>query len=637
MRSLACALLLVSCSLLACSDPAGPVPDGAVGADAAPDARSDAAGSDATPGTDAEVPADAAPLDATHLSFAAPLPGEVADNPVTFRVLAGATIARVAYDADGWALGESTDAAAGFGITYPFSQLGPRQTTARGYDASEALVAQATMTVRVKTPADPAAEAAVLAELQAGARYGEPTPQDAEGQGIWPEDGQTDHRSETAYPPFVLGPRRQTDSLVRQLYGLLPETVRTSTAFVIADRIAQQPEAYLAYLRSRAAVVIVGNFVGIGSATTDQQWFLDRHALELDLADLTVALAHALGLEVIGVHYTMGDSISTYAPTVKARLEAELAARLSTRGLNWLITGISWGADEAVPMAFAARLPVTPIRVRYATPDCAHHYDGGKTSAEVLEAKLPELGLVIDEAAWAFEVLVLTNVEGEDGIFPDAAAQATLDSATLAPYLAYTPAQRARLVIVDGRMFNGAWNADGAPAHCDLLAYGSWGTFANKVGATLATAKLVHLAQSPDAARQLYLEAVAHDVYANGYQDGRTAFTPALAAAGITFSHFAGYDTVEDVTTVFGVVNDHVSASMEDHFAATTCLDVATLRLTPQLWRTFESEVHLLPGLDGRLGRAGIHRTDLEAAVFDPTFTGDVERFDLQDLVDEAL
>ena len=467
---------------------------------------------------------------------------------------------------------------------------------------------------------------------KSGPRFGQPTPQDEEGRGIFPRSGSTDHRSEPVYPPFVLGPRRQTDEMVRQLYQLLPNDVRRSTAFVIPDRIAQNPDAYLPYLRSRERVVLLGNFVGIGEATGDEAWFVQRHQLELEIGEQTIALVQALGKQVADVRYTMGDSSSVYSEQVRAQLQSQLDAMLARHSLQNLHSPITWGADEMVAVAFAAQLPPLKVRVTYASTTARHHYDGNRTTPEVVEPIFDALGLAPVEQGFDFEVLVFTNVSDDDGTFPDEAAQEALDTRAFAPFAAYTEQERARLAIIDARMFNGAWNEASAPPHCDYLAYGSWGTLANKVGLTLATAKLLLAAGKNVARSQLLLEAVAHDVYANGYRDGRDQFAPLLAKQGIVFDHFNGYDTADGVTTVFKTLNAFVNERMARHYADTSCMSGRTIRITPQLWRTFESETHLLPHADGELDAVGVYRTDLDPAVFDPTHGADLRRLPLEKL-----
>jgi hypothetical protein len=476
----------------------------------------------------------------------------------------------------------------------------------------------------------PEAAQAMLIEMQGSPRYGLPTAQDLEGFGIHPRRGSEDARSETNYPPFILSPRRQTDQLVRQLYALLPLEVRRSNAFVLTDRITQRPEAYLNYLRSRPRIVVMGNFVGIGKATRDGGWFTRSHQQELDACAQTIRLAQGLGLEVAAVRYTMGDSISEYSVTVRDRLQAKLDEVLVRHGLTQLKSPISWGADEMAPVAFAAALPPLKVRLTYATENCRHYWDGGRTSREIMARKLGELGLTEVNQGFDFEAVILTNVEGQDGAFPGVERQRALDWKTMARFTNYTAAQRERLVILDARLFNGSWNAEVLPSHDDYLAYGGWGTFGNVAGATLATAKVLFHARNPVARRQLLLESVAHDVFANGYVDGRNQFIPLLRERGIEFRHGEGYRTEEEVRTVFEIVNRHVNARMQSHYAGTTAMKGRTVRLTPQLWRTFECETHLLPVMPGELRAVGIHQTDLSPETFDPTAGNGLKRLTLE-------
>jgi hypothetical protein len=65
-------------------------------------------------------------------------------------------------------------------------------------------------------------------------------------------------------------------------------------------------------------------------------------------------------------------------------------------------------------------------------------------------------------------------------------------------------------------------------------------------------------------------------------------------------------------------VNGWVNERMAAHFAGTGCMNGRSVRVTPQLWRTFESEVHLLEPAPGELFVPGVYRADLPAATFDP-------------------
>ncbi|MFW5741233.1 MAG: DUF4127 family protein, partial [Myxococcota bacterium] len=486
----------------------------------------------------------------------------------------------------------------------------------------------------------------VLAEVKSRPWvYCQPHAQDLEGNGIFQVEGTpVTERSETIYPPFVLAPRRQTDSLVRALYLTLPASLRAEHGFVIADRLMQNPEAYARYVRSRLHTTITGSFVGIGSSTTVPDWAAARHADEMWKLRTSIMLVHALGRDVDDVVYAMGDSSTSFGLSVRQQLEARMHRIIEAAGLATSDKPLGWGADETTAIALSRHLPAWDIRAHVENADAQHHYDGMRTTAEILAEKLPLLRLTDVGAAGTapveFEVAILTRRPG--GAANDYqggdAAQAALDDAFLAPFEALSESERRRLVIIDARIFNGAWDSRSALPHCDYLAYGSWGTFGNVLGSTLAAARIVHAYGSDAVRRQLYLEAVAHDVFANGYAEAQRGDlrdqVNAQLGAG-TFSHWAGYTDQATTAAVFGILNDLVTPKMQSHFAGTGCVDNRTFRFTPQLWRTFESEVHLWGPAAGEVFVPGVYRPDLPADTFDPT-GGRPERLHLQDLIDEA-
>ena len=57
---------------------------------------------------------------------------------------------------------------------------------------------------------------------------------------------------------------------------------------------------------------------------------------------------------------------------------------------------------------------------------------------------------------------------------------------------------------------------------------------------------------------------------------------------------------------------------MKEHFGGTTAWANGTFRFVPQLWRTFESEVHLVPTLHEPIAQAGVYRKDLDSNIFNP-------------------
>lgn len=463
--------------------------------------------------------------------------------------------------------------------------------------------------------------------------YHKPTFQDAEGIGIWPKN-QPDGRSERVYPAFILGPRRQVDSLVRQLYSLLPDK---DTAFIITDRLVQNPEEYLPYISGAKSVVLTGSFVGIGEEPEDKKkpkypdWAMDRHKRELWQLEQSIKLAQAMNRPITSIVFAMGDSPNSEAPKVRSELQDKLDTLLDNYNLSHLKTPITWGADETVLMAFAQTLPKTKVLIRISNPDCQHHYDGMQKSKEVVENKLAAIGLTkvnsdwdfdssftTTNTDWDFEVAILTRRPGGsiDDFQSNDTEQAKFDDTFLKRYQDYSTGQRSKLAIIDGRLFNGAWDSRSVLPHCDLLAFGSWGTMGNVTGATLAISKILFHAKNPVAQQQLYLEAVAHDVFANGFTEAqRGALKAKVEAAHIEFKH-GGYYNLTGVTKVFKILNDLVNTRMKEHFASTTCIGGGDFRFIPQLWRTFESEVHLVPPLLGDIAQAGVFRQDLDKNTF---------------------
>jgi hypothetical protein len=78
-------------------------------------------------------------------------PGPSAKNPVTFKVAMPAAVARVAYLVDGmYAIGESSDAASGFALSYTFTKFGQRLVTARGLSATAAELVRCDRSVLVE-------------------------------------------------------------------------------------------------------------------------------------------------------------------------------------------------------------------------------------------------------------------------------------------------------------------------------------------------------------------------------------------------------------------------------------------------------------------------------------------------------
>lgn len=474
-----------------------------------------------------------------------------------------------------------------------------------------------------------------------GSIYARPTDQDKEGRGIYPQINAPDTRSEQLYLPFVFAPRRQTDSLVRQGYLLLPQEIRFDTAFILADRIAQYPDRYLPYLQNRQKVVIIGNFIGTNRIrdqeeynSSEYDWLRDYHSLALEQLRNALAVCVSLGKEVVDVVYAMGDSSTTFGDYQRRQLQAQFDDILVQAGKSNLRREIAWGADEAVMKAFARQLGNLKVKVVMANPQAQHYYDANKTTQEIVRATLEELGLTqVEDDTFDFQVHIFNRRDGGSVNSWSADPLQKQFDRSFADQIATIPKnQHTRTVIIDGRIFNGAWDALSIPPSDQFLAYGSWGTFSNVCGQTLALAKLLYFAKQPKIQRQLLLEAVAHDIFANGYEEAQRGQLKALIEqAGIEFKHYQGYEIEAVTKQVFAIVNDYVNQRM-----AAMMPDLGSTKFTvvPQLWRTFESQVF---ASDGFLAVAGVYNTALDAKVFNPFVAAvNVRKFTFDELLRES-
>lgn len=87
--------------------------------------------------------------DQANLSFVSPLNGGSYQNGIWFKVTGSSSVKKVAYYADGFKLGESTDASQNFAVKYTFSQTGQRTVIAYGYDSAGTQLGQQSVTFTV--------------------------------------------------------------------------------------------------------------------------------------------------------------------------------------------------------------------------------------------------------------------------------------------------------------------------------------------------------------------------------------------------------------------------------------------------------------------------------------------------------
>jgi Protein of unknown function (DUF4127)/Copper amine oxidase N-terminal domain len=481
--------------------------------------------------------------------------------------------------------------------------------------------------------------------------------------GLYSRDGskRSDfQRSEAALPPFVLSARRQTDQMARTAYLLLPASVRQTTAFVFVDRLAQSPEIYIPYLAKKQRVILIGTFMGLGGikARDDAKHnaLKIRHARELFKLRASVALVKSMGLQVTDVLWSIGDT-HTDDPALQS-LYTELATTLQSRydrimdaaGLAAIKRRLSYGGDELALVAFA-QAAGAPIKayVEYTDPNAKPRYDGGATAAQLVASKFAEAGVTVTAtpADAAFEFYVISRPpETTENL-----ASLAVETQMAQRIQALPAARRAKAYIVDMRYPNGAVNADMVPPSCDYLGFSGWGTGANAIGTAVGTAKLLTLNGNRDAAKRLLLEAVAFDVFANGYKEAqrgelRARVNAKLAPLGLGYNHHPGYAEAQadSVFDVFKIENAFVNERMKARFGASGCLPAVAspIRITAQFWRHFEAESHLIGQADGFFV-PGLYRTGVVPGataamqeVLDPTLNvSAVTRVTLETLLAE--
>lgn len=272
-----------------------------------------------------------------------------------------------------------------------------------------------------------------------------------------------------------------------------------------------------------------------------------------------------------------------------------------------------------------------------ANANAPHHYDANRTTADIVQRTLTTLNLTeATDDRFAAQVFVFDRHPEASADFnqyfpPDDPKQAQFDQQFRQRMQASATRQPAKTIIIDGKNPNEALNIACLPTSDRYLAFGSWGTFANTCGQTLAIAKLLLYAKNPAAQRQLLLEAIAHDVFCIGYaaaQDQNSPLRQALRQQGLNYLHKdpPAYQ-LEEIPQVFSALNIFVDQQMQTHMPSRKKTEFVVI---PQLWRIFESQVLLK---EGSLSVAGVYRQDLPPKTFNPfTQIPEVKALALKDL-----
>jgi hypothetical protein len=502
-----------------------------------------------------------------------------------------------------------------------------------------------------------------------GKIYHRSNDQDREGVGIFPCDQvwgcdsespckEPDNRSETIYLPFVMAPRRQTDSMIRQSYFLLPENVRKKTAFLIADRLVQYPEAYLPYIKNKENVVLIGSFQGITENVKDKNsyqtnekldWLRDLHKLQLQQLDYSIDLIKSLNKNIVDVVYAMGDSPYPYAKIAREDMTRKFNEILVDKKLDTFILKnemLAWGADETILKAFARQLPDIKLKIEISNAYAKQHYEQGEKAQNLVNNAIKNLKISeVKGDNFDAQVLIFTwyskSDDGftseEDAIYKKNSDQEKSDKPLIIKMENLSSDIQKKTIVIDARKPNGAWDTSTIPTSDKFLAFGSWGTFANSLVQTLSIAKLLHFYDQPDKLaiqRQLFLEAISHDAFLIGYKEGRGTLQQALKDQNLTYSGFDNYDSDKTTQKVFQVINEVVNERIKsDNREVTLNLKDTNFIFVPQLWRTSESAVYMN---NGPLSKAGVYRKDLPPETFNPTIAArKVKLFNREDLINE--
>lgn len=430
--------------------------------------------------------------------------------------------------------------------------------------------------------------------------YNTPFSQDLEGRGVDFDSNNFCANYSEEYP-FILSPRRQTNSMVKQLYTALPPETQNTVAFVITDRLIQCPEKYINYLKTKKELVIIGSFHGSGTLkefknSTFYELVL-THEKELFKLKATLGLAKILKLKVKNILYAMGDSSTPLGTSLKARLLVRYRDLMKISNYRGPQDPLSWGADELAALAFASCLPSQKAYIEISRPEAKQFMDGMDTADELVELKLQEANLQrtnnIKNADLIFYIFTRRASGHLDDYDPKDFLQSSWDHIFKDKIKNQPEEYFPKTTIIDARLFNGAWDTSSVLKRCDYLAYSAWGTFSNSVGSGFAVAKILRETKDKQLEHKMLLEAIFHDVFCNGYATVQRGEFPKklFNETGIKFSHFDGYYDYDSTIKVFNQLNEYANERFQDFFANSTCQLSTKYAAKPKLWRTFESDI----------------------------------------------
>lgn len=381
---------------------------------------------------------------------------------------------------------------------------------------------------------------------------------------------------------YITDERRQTQQLPNQMYSLIPNSTKKEWAYVFCPwwgqaNVPSEPKN----------ILLFANYTGFQDKDIYPAWAQERH--QKTLGCLEAVFKTRARMQNIILQTTQGDSTNAdFSLKIRALVQEKQNALTAKYGVK--PATITYGADEQAVVGMAYSLgQATPVDIIISNPLAKQHYDGDRTAKELVEAKLHELGMVQVKGA-ELKILVMTRRPGADNVDyqSDDTEQYKFDE----DFLRQNPVHT-NTVIVDMRLYNGAWDIRSAPKRCDYLAFGSWGTAENSFGSTAAIGKILYKVNaSAEVKKQLLLEAVAHDAIFQGYAEVQRnpAFHALLKAGGgiSPYDHWSNYPW-DVANKSYEVLNKYVNKRMQEHFSGTDCMKGKTIKLTPQRPALFEA------------------------------------------------
>ena len=372
---------------------------------------------------------------------------------------------------------------------------------------------------------------------------------------------------------FVVESRRQTAQLPRQMYAILPNEIKRKWSF------------YSCWTKSPPTenAVLFAAYGGFSEeAYSDPQQKDEIARRHQETRDCMESAFKANPNQKIKISFVIGDSPTPGFVQRLIRDDLQPKQDAVTRKYGQQSVPIGFGYDELAVTSMAYSLGNVEADIIISNPEARMHYEGSEQIKNLIGLKLAEIGITNKPGA-ELKILVLTRRPGADNV--DWQSNDHLQRDFDANFMAKHVLDK-NTAIVDARLYNGAWDSRAIPKTCEYLAYGGWGTFGNSFGSTVAIAKILYATKANP--KPYLLEAIAHDVFFQGYEEAqRMGMKNKIEALGIRYQHYHMYSNAE-MEKITPVVNTWVNQRMREHFNGTDCMVEKIIDIQPQRNMLFE-------------------------------------------------